>query len=155
MNLIYPPNLYNNNGKYTVFLAGSIEMGKAENWQDEFCERFKHYNINVLNPRRPDWNADWEQTFDNPIFNEQVMWELDGLDAADLILMYLQPDTISPISLLELGKYSETDKLIVCCPNNYFRKGNVDILCYRENIPLCDTKEDLFLLAKEIIDSEY
>lgn len=155
MNLIYPPNQYNNNGKYTIFLAGSIEMGKAENWQDEFCEQFKHYNINVLNPRRPDWNATWEQSFANPDFKAQVMWELDGLDAADLILMYLQPETISPISLLELGKYSETDKMIVCCPNNYFRKGNVDILCYRENIPLCDTKEDLFLLAKEIIDSEY
>ena len=39
----------------TIFLAGSIEMGVAENWQE---------------------------TIDNPQFKEQVVWELNALDKA-------------------------------------------------------------------------
>ena len=40
---------------------------------------------------------------DDPRFPEPVRWELDMLDAADLVVMYLAPGTRSPVSLLELG----------------------------------------------------
>ena len=41
-----------------VFLAGSIENGKADDWQKDIVEYinnyFSEYNINIFNPRRDD-----------------------------------------------------------------------------------------------------
>jgi len=48
--------------------------------------------------------------------------------------MHFSPETKSPISLLELGLYANSDKLIVSCPAGYWRKGNVDIICERYGI---------------------
>jgi hypothetical protein len=50
--------------------------------------------------------------------------------------MYFSPETQSPISLLELGRFADRRNMVVCCPKGFWRKGNVDILCTRENIPL-------------------
>ena len=119
-----------------IFLAGSIEMGTAEHWQTEVAAYFKNRtDIILLNPRREDWNTSWEQKIENPYFFEQVNWELTGLDTADKIIMYFSPNTKSPISLLELGLYASSGKLLVCCPEGFWRKGNVDIVCKRYGIP--------------------
>jgi hypothetical protein len=50
--------------------------------------------------------------------------------------MYFSPETQSPISLLELGRYAGRKEMIVCCPKGFWRKGNVDILCTRTNTHL-------------------
>ena len=118
----------------SIFLAGSIEQDKATRWQDEVIEKLKQYNYTILNPRRKEWDASWEQRMDNPNFNEQVNWELDALEKADVILMYFDPKTKSPISLLELGLFAKSGKLVVCCPEGFWRKGNVDIVCDRFGI---------------------
>lgn len=121
----------------SVFLAGSIEMGAAENWQDKLIDGLNygghgvHY---ILNPRRDDWDSSWEQKKSNPNFREQVEWELHALDAAEWIFMYFDPNTKSPISLLELGLYASSGKLVVSCPGGFWRKGNVDIVCERYGI---------------------
>jgi len=44
---------------------------------------------------------------ENEHFVEQVTWELNALAYADLILMYFDPRTKSPITLLELGCFSK------------------------------------------------
>lgn len=119
-----------------VFLAGSIEMGKAEDWQAEMTDFFNLHNWGVFNPRRDDWNNEWSQSFENPHFQQQVNWELNALDVADLILMNFVPGTISPISLYEFGRYSTSNKMIVVCPEGYFRSGNVEVACFKDNIPL-------------------
>lgn len=121
--------------KLTVFLAGSIEMGKATNWQEKWSEVFERWGWNVLNPRRDDWDASWVQEFTNPQFYQQVDWELRGQEEADLIIMYFAPDTMSPISLLETGLFAHSRKLRVICANGYARRGNVEIVCSRYNIP--------------------
>jgi hypothetical protein len=48
----------------------------------------------------------------NANFSQQVRWELNALDKADYIIMYLDPNTISPISLLELGLLSHCRKMM-------------------------------------------
>lgn len=123
-----------------LFLAGSIEMGKADNWQDIVIDSYKDLDICILNPRRKHWDNSLEQSINNPVFKEQVVWELDGLDSARFVMVYLQPKTYSPISLLEIGLYCKsTDKiLVVCCPDGFYRKGNVQIVCKRFGIPLVD-----------------
>src|ERR1035437_6205106 len=85
-----------------VFLAGSIEQGKAEDWQKRVIKELADQPIIFLNPRREEWDASWKQEITNPKFKEQVTWELDGLEIADVIIIYFDPTTKSPISLLEL-----------------------------------------------------
>lgn len=128
--------------KPSVFLAGSIEMGKAIDWQTETGQFFLDRGYNVFNPRRKDWDSSWTQEFQNPQFYQQVNWELEALDVADIILMYLVPETMSPISLLELGLHVSKKELYVVCPNGFWRKGNVDIVCNRYDIPLFNSLED-------------
>lgn len=117
-------------GEVRLFLAGSIEMGAAEDWQEYLLEALSgDEQLVIYNPRRWDWNANWEQSIDSPKFREQVEWELNALHSADIIVMYFDPRTKSPITLLELGLHAQGRKLIVICPEGYWRKGNVDIVC--------------------------
>jgi hypothetical protein len=121
---------------HSVFLAGSIEMGKAIDWQAQVKELLVDTDWNILNPRRDDWDSSWVQSIDNAQFREQVVWELDAQDDADKIFMYFAPETKSPISLLELGLYAGSGKMIVVCPEGFWRKGNIEIVCARYEIPL-------------------
>ncbi len=120
---------------HMVFLAGSIEMDTAENWQMKIANKLKQIDrLTILNPRREKWDSSWTQSIDNPQFNEQVTWELNGIEDADTVIFYFDPNTKSPITLMELGivsSYSEDKNVIVCCPEGFYRKGNVDILCAR------------------------
>ena len=126
----------------SVFLAGSIEMGAAERWQDAITDHLMDLPITILNPRRDNWDPSWEQRKSNPEFAFQVKWELEGQRRADLIAMYIQPGTNSQITLLELGLFAQTGKLLVCCPDGFGRKGNVEIVCEEENIPLVETWDE-------------
>jgi hypothetical protein len=135
-------------GELVVFIAGSIEMGKAVPWQAALVQALSDVpNVILLNPRRSDWDPSWVQSRRNPQFREQVEWELSGQDLADVIAFYFAPGTLSPVSLLELGlAISDPDtELVVCCPEGYFRKGNVDITCERYDVNQVD---DLDALTK-------
>lgn len=117
-----------------IFLGGSIEQGKCENWQAPLAATLVSHGFTVLNPRRDQWDETWEQSLENPLFVEQVNWELDALTFCDVGLIYFHPKTQAPISLLELGLFASSERLIVVCPSGYWRKGNVDIVCQRFNI---------------------
>jgi len=138
-------------GVFSVFLAGSIEMGAAPDWQAALERDLADLDIDIYNPRRDDWDSTWDQSADNPQFREQVEWELDGLALANLIVLYLAPGTMSPISLLELGIYAAngSKKLVVCCPEGFQRKGNVDIVCERYGV---EQVSDLFELGVIVRD---
>ena len=118
----------------TIFLAGSIEMGKAQDWQKILGDKLLEKGYNVFNPRRKDWDSSWVQHYKDPHFSQQVHWELNALKLSDYIIMYLDPATTSPISLLEFGLYANSNKLFMVCPDGFFRKGNVDIVCKRYNL---------------------
>lgn len=146
MNIIKAPNTYFID-PFTIFLGGSIEMGVAEDWQTRVTEQFAMYeNVTILNPRRDEWDSSWEQRMSNPQFLEQVTWELDALMHSRLIIMYFSPGTKSPISLMELGLFKDHN-IFVCCPDGFWRKGNVEIVCDRYGIPLFD---DLDTMVTEI-----
>ena len=137
----------------SIFLAGSIEMGKAENWQDQIIKELKDIRgLIIYNPRRDDWDSSWEQSIDNPQFYEQVIWELDNMQNVDWIPIYFSPETKSPITLLELGLFVFSKKLIVCCPEGFWRKGNVDIVCRRFGIEQVATFDELVANIKEKIN---
>lgn len=151
MKVFVAPELPSVDREITIFLAGSIEQDKAVQWQQQVIEHLKQHersnNLVVFNPRRTAWNASLVQSADNPMFAEQVNWELDQLDVAHITFFYFQPGTLSPISLAELGKVlgrgtADLLPVIVVCPEGYWRRGNVEIMCQREGILICNSLEE-------------
>lgn len=128
------PNQSQLNGRLKVFLGGSIDMGGAEDWQAEVEKALSSQAVVLLNPRRDDWSKEWKPVSTDTNFRAQVQWELAALEAADIIVMYLAPGSQSPISLLELGLYAKSKKLMIVCPDGFWRKGNVDIVAERYHI---------------------
>jgi len=141
---------YNNNKEFRIFLAGSIDMGKAENWQERLERELAEYDVVICNPRRDDWDSTWVQSINNPQFNEQVTWELENIENADLVVFYFDPNGQAPITLMELGLVAGWEiPAIVCCPDGYWRKGNVDMICHIYGIPLCANIDDFIALIKK------
>lgn len=121
-------------------------MGKAVDWQLEITNFLKSSNVRVsiFNPRRDDWDSSWKQEASNPQFNEQVNWELDYLASADIKAFYFDPETQSPVTMLELGLMMAESpaKCVVCCPPGFWRRGNLEITCSGYGVFLLDNMED-------------
>lgn len=125
-------------GNPRIFLAGSIDNGKAINWQPIVEERLADFPVTIFNPRRNEWNPDLIQDISDPVFNHQVNWELDHIEEAEILFVNFDPNGPAPITLMELGHAKSSQKVIVCCPDGYWRKGNVQIMCHRKNFVLFD-----------------
>ena len=138
------------NDNKSVFLAGTIDNGNSLNWQDKTISELMKLgieNLDIYNPRREHWNQ-------NPSKEEmqnQIVWEQEHLDKADIIAMVLLDDSKSPISLLELGLYAKSNKLIVFCTPNFYRFDNIRLTCEKYDIELVqDTQSQV--IANEIIN---
>lgn len=137
--VIYAPHYTDfGRGHPSVFLAGSIEMGKADDWQTAVTNRLSGLNCVLFNPRRRDWDSSWKQEKTNPQFRQQVQWELEHLDKVDIIALWLAPGTVSPISLLEFGLHLRRGNMVIGCPVGFERKGNIDITAERYGVPVCE-----------------
>lgn len=132
----------------SLFLAGSIEMGQAEPWQAEVEQALAGEQLILLNPRRDDWDATWQQSIADAHFREQVEWELEAQELATLIILYFAPASLAPISLLEFGLFARSNKLVVCCPDGFWRKGNVEVVCARYGVPRVEALTDLIAEAR-------
>lgn len=143
------PNNYElGNGYLTIFLAGSIENGVAEQWQERIVKDLSDLPIRFLNPRREDWDASWNEAENLDKLEEQIHWELEGLEACDIIIVYIDPDTKSPITLMEIGLHAHDQKMVVLCPEGFYRKTNVDVVCDVYGINQVDTYEELISFMK-------
>jgi hypothetical protein len=153
MRVIKAPKTISYTEPNSVFLAGSIEMGAAENWQDRVIKDLSDIeNLVILNPRRDDWDSSWIEEKTNLKFKEQVVWEQTGLASVDIVIFYFDPNTKSPITLLEFGQVSEMYKdAVVYCPKGFWRKGNVDIVAERSHMISVDNYEDLIKHVRMLI----
>ena len=132
----------------SVFLAGTIDNGDSLNWQDKVIIELINLGVSceVFNQRREHWNP-------NPTKEEmekQIKWEQEHLDKADIIVIVLLDDSKSPISLLELGLYAKTKKLVVFCTPNFYRWDNVRLTCEKYNIELVQDLHPLRIANKII-----
>ena len=144
MNYTSPQRIDSNDTSFKVFLAGTIDMGNSEDWQKTVEDKYKNsVKISFLNPRRKTWNNNLEQVFENPEFFQQVTWELDALEKSDLIIMNFLENSKSPITFLELGLFAKSKKLFIACPKNFYRRGNIEIICNKYSIPLFDNLDIL------------
>jgi hypothetical protein len=128
---------------FSVFLAGSIEMGAAVQWQKQLALLLSPLPITVNNPRRGEWDPTATQEAKNVAFRAQVEWELSALEKADVICFFFDVNTKSPVTLLELGLWAHSGKVVVCCDRRYWRAGNVHIVCERYNIPYVESFGEL------------
>nr|WP_315240814.1 nucleoside 2-deoxyribosyltransferase domain-containing protein [uncultured Flavobacterium sp.] len=155
MKIIYPVNEIEKEG-IKIFLAGTIEMGNSEDWQQkvssDFQDFYKGKELVIFNPRRFDWDSNWKQSIENKQFNDQVNWELNALEVSDFIIMFFDKNSKSPISMLELGLFADSKKMLVCCEEGFWRKGNIDIVCKRKGIPTFENLEDLIKALKKLIN---
>ena len=69
---------------------------------------------------------------------------------ADVIVMYFDPNTKSVVTMLELGLFA-AKTLIVICPEGFWRKGNVDMVCKRYNIGTASNLEAAVSQIKDIM----
>ncbi len=152
---IKAPGKYDASKKYSIFLAGAIDQGRAKDWQKIVSEALAEFDILILNPRRDDWDSSWEQTKDNPEFAIQVNWELDAQEMADMVLFVFPKDSKAPITFLEMGLYGKDKDSMVCCEEGFYRQGNLDIVCERLSIPIYHSLEAMLEDLKNVLSKHF
>ncbi|KAH9218237.1 hypothetical protein DL95DRAFT_385643 [Leptodontidium sp. 2 PMI_412] len=139
--VVMAPNRYIKD-QPTVFLSGSIDAPPAT-WQSLLTAALSHLPVTILNPHRADWDSTWREEIDFPPFNEQVNWELDAMETADVVAVFFNPTSPAPITLMELGLFARGKKMVVACPKGYWKRGNVQIVCRRFGVEVVDNVGEL------------
>lgn len=126
-------------GYATIFLAGTIDMGNSEDWQAGLVRTFSSNDGRYIlyNPRRSTFTNTPEE------MEYQVGWELDHLEKSQTIIMNILGSSKSPVTLLEMGLFMRSGKLLVACEPDYYRHSNVRITCAKYNVPLYDSLTSL------------
>jgi len=141
MRYIEAPDIYQSEGK-SLFIAWGIS--NCPDWQKEYINYFKDTSLTLLNPRRNNFDID-----DKSVEIEQITWEHEHLEKADIISFWFWKETICPIVLFELWKYANSAKNIcVGVHPEYQRKSDVEIQLWliRPEIKVVSNLKDL---AKE------
>lgn len=108
-------------GERSVFLAGGIS--NCPDWQAQMLEMLQDTDWLVLNPRREDFDLS-----DPNMAEAQIEWEYRHLALSDAIAFWFPPQTLCPITLYELGKWSMTRKpLLIGVDPAYARRFDVVI----------------------------
>ncbi|KAK7184843.1 uncharacterized protein CC84DRAFT_1168741 [Paraphaeosphaeria sporulosa] len=138
-------------GAFSVFAAGSIEMGKAIPWQRLLENHLCDLPITICNPRRGQWDPAVTQRAKDAAFREQVEWELGALTASTVICFFFDHATMSPVTLMELGLWAHSNKVVVCCNGDYWKGGNVHIVCERYGVPVVESFSELVPLVRAML----
>ncbi|KAF5983717.1 hypothetical protein FCOIX_3065 [Fusarium coicis] len=129
----------------SIFLAGITTSTGEPDWREILTNDLMNHRVTILNPNRPDWDSTWKEDFSDKRWEEQVWWELDMQEAADIIVFMFHPSTDAPISLMELGLAvkAKSKRIIVCAQDGYRKKGNVEAICKRFGAQLVSTANEL------------
>ena len=158
-NKVFTPPFVYDNSTYTIdgvfplnlFLGGSIDNGEAVDWNLALINELNSCDINrpimIYNPRREKWDAN----SDSKEVDKQIEWELYHLERANLIIMNILGNSKSPISLMELGLFARSGKLIVFCNPSFYRYENVKIVCKTYGVPLYDTN-DILVIKNKVLE---
>lgn len=131
------PEKFIENGKFSIFLAGTIDSGNSEDWQTQIIKNLpENLDINIFNPRRSEWPSD----SDHNEVEKQIMWELELLERADLIIFNILPQSKSPISLMEIGLFARFSyKVAIFCKEDFYRYDNIKCVANKYNLLLNNT----------------
>ncbi|KAJ5564009.1 hypothetical protein N7513_000251 [Penicillium frequentans] len=142
--VIYAPSNEAQRGVKSVFLAGTTNRVDDCDWRELLSTALSDVPVTIYNPYRSDWDSSWYEDIDFAPYREQVEWELEKQEKADIIVIYFHPATQAPVSLLELGLCARVPgKTIVVCPVGYWKRGNVQIVCKKFGIEMVDIDNGL------------
>jgi hypothetical protein len=142
--VIYAPSEEAPRRLKSIFLAGTTNKVDLSDWRETLSASLSELPVTIYNPYRPDWDSSWTEDINFIPFREQVQWELEKQDKADIIVIYFHPATQAPVSLLELGICARVPgKAIVVCPEGYWKRGNVQIVCERYGVEMVDDVDAL------------
>ena len=114
----------------SIFLAGSMDTQLSHNWRKQVMDAYLG-GYNFFDPTNSNYKK--LNAFDMKL---HIQWELDALAMSDKILLNFLPDALSPISLVELGLYVASNKLIVVCPKEFYKSSYVHALCEKYSTPM-------------------
>jgi hypothetical protein len=137
----------------SIFLAGSIEMGKAIQWQEHLTNELQDLEVTVCNPRRGQWSTSQVPGERDELFKHQVEWELAALEKVDVITFFFDKNTLSPVTMLELGLWTQSGKVVVCCHKDFWKSGNIHHVCKKYNVPYVKDYADLIPLVRQRLDA--
>lgn len=142
--VIFAPSDSAARGVKSIFLAGTTSKVDSGDWREELSVSLSDLPVTIFNPYRPDWDSSWHEDIDCKPFREQVEWEIEKQRQADILVVFFHPATQAPISLLELGISIKTPgKAIVVCPQGYWKRGYVQIVCNKFGVEMVNTVGDL------------
>jgi len=123
MKEIKAPDCYDHSPSVrTLFVAGGIT--NCGDWQKAVPIALKETNIDILNPRRDDFDMC------SPIMEqEQIEWEHQHILQASAYMFWFCEETLCPITLYELGKVAglfPTKRLFIGTHQNYKRKRDIN-----------------------------
>ncbi|CAI6341498.1 unnamed protein product [Periconia digitata] len=133
--------------KFTIFTAGSIEMGRAILWQKRIVKLLQHLPVGVYNPRRGAWKTAGSKEEVDKKVRVQVEWEMSAMEEASVICFFFDHNTTSPVTMCELGLWAQSKKIVVCCHPNYWRSTNVRLVCERHHVPFVESFDELHPLV--------
>ena len=138
--IIYAPSDTATKGVKSIFLAGTTSKVDPQDWREELSASLSDAPVTIYNPYRSDWDGSWREDINFAPYRQQVEWELEKQDQADIVVVFFHPATQAPISLLELGICARVPgKAIVVCPEGYWKRGNVQIVCNKFGVETVDT----------------
>ncbi|KAJ5382819.1 hypothetical protein N7517_000730 [Penicillium concentricum] len=142
--VIYAPSKEAPRGTKSIFLAGTTTRVDTHDWRELLSTALSDVPVTIYNPYRADWDSSWREDINFTPYREQVEWELEKQEKADIVIVYFHPATQAPISLLEFGLCARVpEKAIVACPEGYWKRGNVQIVCKRYGVEMVDDVDGL------------
>lgn len=130
-----------------MFLGGGIS--NCPDWQAEVISALADTDIFLLNPRR---NGYLET--DGTAAKQQVEWEYKALRSATSVMFWFPEETLCPITLYELGVFSEKRnvRLFVGTHPNYARRFDVvtQMGLTRPRLLVHDSLPDLISEVREV-----
>lgn len=118
MHVFEAPNNYPRYTAPDIFLGGGIT--NCPDWQADVIALLDDHEGVMLNPRR-------SGDFTDDIAVEQIKWEYHALRSADTVFFWFPKETLCPITLFELGVFSQRPltRLIVGTHPEYARRLDV------------------------------
>ncbi|KAF4982763.1 hypothetical protein FZEAL_1664 [Fusarium zealandicum] len=127
----------------SIFLAGPTTNTGGPDWREAFTQALDEYPVTILNPKRDDWDSTWREDLSDKRWEQQVWWELDMQEGADIVVFFFHGKTDAPVTLLELGLGVRSGRAIVCALDGYSKRGNVEAVCQRYRAKFTRTEEEL------------
>lgn len=147
----------------TIFLGGTIDNGISANWQSHIVSALSDCDVDIYNPRNKKWDITHNPSdLRNSVLISQIEWELFYLQEVKINLFWFEPNSKSPITLMELGlilglsRAERPNKhIVIYCPPEFYRFVNVVITAKKiAGITVITDKTKVVDKLKEILNAK-